>query len=176
MQRLQRSVESGPWNEEDVAHRHSDGASVERVAAVAGQQDGIYSQCGGGPEDASDMGGVDHAVDASDRSVVLGSSLCRLLADGINCLIILILFSLDSNIPLTVRECRPRQFHSYGRLYHSEDLPPCDDCHTLRELYRMQIATIYHCMIGPHADAYHLSDLLGAVEHLPSSPPLVYLD
>ena len=79
-------------------------------------------------------------------------------------------------MPLTVREYQPRQFHSYSRLYHSEDLFPYDDCHTLRELYWMQVATIYHCIIGPHADAGHLSDLLRAVELLPSSPPLVYLD
>ena len=105
-------------------------------------------------------------VGDTDGSAVLGSPPRCLFADGINCLTIVILFSLGSDMPFDVRGYRPRKFHSDSRLYHAENLFSCDDRHTLRELYGMQLAPADHCIISPHADAEQFRDLLGAVELL----------
>ena len=108
-------------------------------------------------------------VGDTDGSAVLGSPPRCLFADGINginCLTIVILFSLGSDMPFDVRGYRPRKFHSDSRLYHAENLFSCDDRHTLRELDGMQLAPADHCIIGPHADAEQFRDLLGAVELL----------
>ena len=107
-------------------------------------------------------------VGDTDGSAVLGSLLRRLL---IASLASLISFSLEVlylgiDTPFGISENRPRQFHSDSRFYHAENLLSCDDRHTLRELDGMQLATAYHCIISPHADAEQFRDLLGAVELL----------
>ena len=60
------AVEPGPGYQKDRSHRHADGPTVQRVAAVAGEQHGIDAQGGGTAEDGTDIGGIDHAVDDHD--------------------------------------------------------------------------------------------------------------
>ncbi len=45
------------------AHRHADGAAVERVATCGCEHDSVDSKCGCGAEYSSDVGSVAHAVD-----------------------------------------------------------------------------------------------------------------
>ena len=61
-------VDPRPGHEEHAAHRHADGAAVERVARVLGQQDGIDAESRCRAEDSADVGGVAYAVDDDDAS------------------------------------------------------------------------------------------------------------
>ena len=64
------AVQDGPWNLEHRAHGGADGAAVQRVAGVGGEQDGVDAERRGGAEDGADVGGIDHAV--NDRDAVGG--------------------------------------------------------------------------------------------------------
>ena len=56
-------INPGPGDEEDRAHRHAHGASVQRVACRGGEQYRIDAQSGRRAEDGTDVGRVGHAVD-----------------------------------------------------------------------------------------------------------------